>query len=79
MRVLRRGEPMRHTDQETAELAQDVIELSRALAALKRAHEQLRAAAERVLDSWDTDEDVNESHLALRAALDGTYRDSEHK
>jgi hypothetical protein len=30
----------------------------------------LRTAAVRVLDSWDTDDDVNESHLALRKALD---------
>lgn len=40
---------MRHTDQETAELAQDVTELSRELATLKREHELLRAAAERVI------------------------------
>lgn len=32
----------------------------------------LRAAAERVLDSWDTDEDVNGSHLALRAAIEAS-------
>lgn len=38
---------MRHNDKETAELSQDVIELSRELATLKRQHEQLRAAAER--------------------------------